>query len=372
MFDRSKSRVSFSPKQVVPLRQNSAQDSVDPQSASPAISPDFSSVPIVSREIVQRDTPAFNSEAQLPSPSYVNGTPSPSLQGGGVASTGDSKFVGGESSQLLTASQKITSGLGKFADVAESIKKMQSSDKASIRDSANNIASAILGFSKGMQSLATGLDALGNKSANTQELKQFGNANLYVTRIVTAANTVAAASEASSALTDLQNNPSPENAKKWADSVTGLFTAAGGIMDSLPEGCIPGFMKDYYKGLFSAPANYVGAFETLMELHYGQIDKEAGLDHGTLWGIKRHEFAVQGEKTMWEGALVGVYVGAFMLPKAKDGTTFEDFMKAHREKEGPDLYDVSKATGKALLLVAVQRDAPDEVKQDWADYLGKF
>ena len=352
----------------------------------------------VSRQMVQRDMPAFNSGASLPSPSYVNGTPGSTLTGGPTASAGDSNFVSGttggpkkEGSNPLAAAkpavEKINAGMKQFDGVAESVRKLKDG-KADIKDDSNRVADTVIGFSKGMNSLASGLDGLINKGANSDPLKQHANANDYADRVVKAANVAAQASEASGALKNFQDHPSLETANAWADSVTGLFTQAGGLLDNIPDGWMPGFIKDYYKGLFTAPANYVNAFKTLMNLHYGAIDLEAGLEHNVIGQVKHTQFAEEPGRSkdkwgksniVWKGALVPVFISAHFQPRSAGGLTLQEFMHAHQKSEGVDLYDVSLAAGKALLLGAILRDAPEEVinvetgetlKQRWAAYVG--
>jgi hypothetical protein len=301
-------------------------------------------------------------------PSYVAGTPKDSLQGGGTASAGDSTFVTGEQKgtllQKATAIRKAAQGL---FDAESAIESQGKGDKSAIETAKN-----IKGVADSMLQVANALDSI-KGGENAGALGAAGKASELGDGLINAADTIIKINGASGQLKAFQDNPSKETAEAWARSVGDLFS---GLAKYVPD-VEPKFISDYWKGLLSAPANYINAFITMQNVYYGNIDKEAGLSQST--GLKGfafigHEATKRVSDGSWEGDLTDIYYPGYFLPKLADGTTFTGFMISHRKTEGMDLWHTDINVGKAVLLTAINRDVSDNdaAKSAWIGHVGKF
>jgi hypothetical protein len=195
----------------------------------------------------------------------------------------------------------------------------------------------------------------------------------YVSKIIDAADAIIAIKKLNTSLNELEKKPSQASVEAWADDVGNAFDKAGNLIGIIPKGALPGFVVDYYKGLCSAPKNFINAFKIIMHARYDNIDMESGIS-------KANQRATSGDKVDWEGDLVPVFISAHFQPPAKNGTTLTAFMKSHRKIAGVDLYKSTLREGKALLVTAIGSDMPDDdeggtavsVKQAWLSYIEKF
>ncbi len=317
---------------------------------------------------VTNGLPPFQSGAPLPQPSYVAGTPKDSLQGGPTASAGDSTFVtGAQKGSLLQKATAIRSAAKGLFDAEAAIESQGKGDKSAI-DTAKNLK----GIADSMLHVANALDSVtGNDNADA--LDAAGKASKLGDSLINAADAIIKVSDANDRLKAFQDNPSKETAEAWARGVGDLF----GSLANFVQDVEPKFISDYWKGLLSAPKNYIDAFITMQDVYYGNIDKEAGLSQST--GLKGfafigHEATKRVSDGSWEGDLTDIYYPAFALQKLADGTTFQNYMIAHRNTEGMDLWKTDIKVGKAALLTAISRDVSDDdpAKQVWMSYVGKF
>jgi hypothetical protein len=312
--------------------------------------------------------PPFQSGGPLPQPSYVAGTPKASLQGGPTASAGDSTFVtGAQKGTLLQKATAIRSAAKSLFDAEAAIESQGKGDKSAI-DTAKNLK----GIADSMLQVANALDSV-TGSDNTEALDAAGKASKLGDSLINAADAIIKVNDANNQLKAFQDNPSKETAEAWARGVGDLFS---GLANFVPD-VEPKFISDYWKGLLSAPKNYINAFITMQDVYYGNIDKEAGLSQST--GLKGfafigHEATKRVSDGSWEGDLTDIYYPAFALQKLADGTTFQNYMIAHRNTEGMDLWKTNINVGKAVLLTAISRDVSDDdpAKQVWMSYVGKF
>ena len=148
-------------------------------------------------------------------------------------------------------------------------------------------------------------------------------------------------------------DPTPDNANRWANHVTGLFTSAA---DLFPDS-IKGFpLAGMIKGYLQAPAAYVNAFQSVLTEYTMKIDSVTdGTDSG------QYVKGGVGQDT-WTGELSGLY---FTAPPA-----LRQFMSAHSDKDGVDLEEATIAGGIAHLLHLIDQYATDDDDDEgWIDYI---
>jgi peptidoglycan hydrolase-like protein with peptidoglycan-binding domain len=313
-----------------------------------------------------------DTSGNLNSPSYVNAqNPNPNLSGGGTASAGNSTFVTGQQkSTLLGKATAIRSAAKKLLDAEAAIESQKKGDKSAI-DTAKNLKSV----ADAMYQVANAIDGVTGDD-NAEVLKKGGKMLELGDKLIQAADTISQVSSANSKLEQFQTNPSKETAEAWARSVGGLF---GGLSNLVPD-VEPKFISNYWKGLLSAPSNYIEAFITMQNVYYGNIDKEAGLSQSRGipglrdLGLGGHAATKRVSDGSWEGDLTDIYAQGYFQPKLNDGKTFNDFMITHRKSEGMDLWDTDIRVGKAALLTAISRDVSDDepAKQSWMMHVSKF
>jgi hypothetical protein len=108
----------------------------------------------------------------------------------------------------------------------------------------------------------------------------------------------------------------------------------------------------------------------MMKVHYGTIDKEAGIPSTGMTGKRVSDGS-------WEGDTTDIYTGAWFQPKTLNGTTLNQFMTDHRKTGGVDLWKCTTKVGSAVLLAAINTempdlDPPDPAKDAWVKFLSKF
>jgi hypothetical protein len=218
---------------------------------------------------------------------------------------------------------------------------------------------------KALTNLATQIDSWAG-SPNKDSIAKGSQAEKYVDNLLAAADFVIAAKNANLAVDNMNKATSEDAVNAWADSVCDVFDKAGGLIGMIPSDGLPGFITDYYKGLFSAPRNYVTAFRKIMKEHYARIDDEGHVPDPD----KEQAYDLLAAKTVWKGELSGLYVGAAFRPKAKDGQALQDFMLKHRNEDGLDLFKAHLEAGKYALRSKVEAllEGDDPARDDWMAY----
>jgi hypothetical protein len=304
----------------------------------------------------------------LNSPSYVSGQAPDTLSGGPNASAGDSVFVTGYKGSLLDRVSKIKDIATGFYKTAGDIESKSSHWYNPFSKDSDMIASAksINDFAKTLMVLAGEIDNW-TGGPNKEAITKGSDAEKYVGNLLTAADFVVSCRNASLAVDQMDKEDSEAAVNAWADSVCDVFDKAGGMIGLIPSGALPGFMTDYYKGLFSAPKNYVTAFRKIMKEHYDYINKEGRMPSDA----KVQAYDLGMAETVWEGALTGLYIGAQWQPKAKDGTTLQQFMTSHKDSGPVSLYKAKLEAGKALLVGMIDAEIPfdDPAHDAWVAYL---
>ena len=153
----------------------------------------------------------------------------------------------------------------------------------------------------------------------------------------------------------------------WADNVGNLFDKAGGLIDIIPSGALPGFITSYYKGLFGAPKNYISAFKNIMKEHYAYLNKEGHVPSSA----NQQAYDLGQAQTVWEGELTGVFVGAYTQPTSSEGQTLQQFMRKHQDEEGLDLYKAHLVAGKEALCHRIEANlhGDDPAREAWINYV---
>ncbi|HWE72359.1 MAG TPA: hypothetical protein VG328_04310 [Stellaceae bacterium] len=302
----------------------------------------------------------------LNSPSYVNGSGGPS--GDGNASAGDSEFVTGYKDDLLSRAARIKALAEKFYKVSEDLDSkghhwLWSNDTDVLAS-----AKTINDMAKALAILASEIDSWSN-SPNKDAIKKGSDAAKYVGYLLNAADFVVAAKDMELSIDNLNASKGEATVNAWADSMGNLFDKAGGLIDLIPDGAVPGFMKDYWKGLFSAPKNYIAAFKTIMKEHYDIVNEEGHVNTGD--GQQAYNLGMA--QTEWRGALTGIYVGAFTLPKNTAGQTLQEFMRKHQDEDGLDLYKAPLQAGKETLCHRIEANlaGDDPALEAWLSYVRK-
>jgi hypothetical protein len=134
-------------------------------------------------------------------------------------------------------------------------------------------------MAKALAVLASEIDSWSN-SPNKDAIKKGSDAAKYVGYLLNAADFVVAAKDMELSIDNLNASNGEATVNAWADSIGNLFDKAGGLIDLIPDGAVPGFFKSYWKGLFSAPKNYIAAFKTIMKEHYDIVNEEGHVNTG--------------------------------------------------------------------------------------------
>lgn len=258
---------------------------------------------------------------------------------------------------------KLASGAAKLVTVGQQLAKQGKGvffdDKAIL-----NSAQSIIDTAKAITELGTGVTAMckeGSRLKSASEgLSKGADMTAHASRVVSAINLAASIADDSKLNDFLAKPDDPKKASEWAKHVGDTFTKASKLVDGIPDGLLPGFVVSYYKGLLSAPANYIAAFQAIMQARYDRIDAETG-------GSSADQKAVEGEKVVWEGPLSGLFIGAtFVQPSGLQG-----FMLNNRTIGGMDLYQTPYSVGKSLLASAVQGSGQltDDQRSGWLNYL---
>ena len=300
------------------------------------------------------------------------------LQGGGKASSGDSRFVAGDDdffaksgyvSSLSARASSLRNAAKGIQQAEDAVEKMAKDHGRFSGDDKQLLANAknLKAVADGMLKLAGEIDKW-TGDTNKLSIKKGDEILGHADKLLQAADTVIAIKDLNAELNAFQQKPSADTARAWARGVGKAFDSASAL---IPSKGLPGFIVDYWKGLLSAPKNYIEAFITLMDVHDKTITEATDFDpdqHQTSDSGKH----LIGKRTGWKGELTDIYFKGAFVPNLKDDNKpFLTFMLDHVTSEGCDLWTVKKAVGKALLLAAINRDVPDqEAKDVWLAHVG--
>jgi hypothetical protein len=186
----------------------------------------------------------------LNSPSYVSGNGGPT--GDGNASAGDSEFVTGYKDDLIARAARIKALAEKFYKVSEDLNSkghhwLWSNDTDVLAS-----AKTINDMAKALAILASEIDSWSN-SPNKDAIKKGSDAAKYVGYLLNAADVVVAAKDMELSIDNLNASKGEATVNAWADSIGNLFDKAGGLIDLIPDGAVPGFFKSYWKVCFPRP-----------------------------------------------------------------------------------------------------------------------
>lgn len=315
--------------------------------------------------------------ADLNSPSYVNNSNPPSaLAGGGTASAGDSNFVAGggdadAQAQKVTLTGKVQAikaaydQLNKIADVLQSKgSHYVTADDKPLLEAAKTIKTVYDGVIK----LADAIDKCSGGD-NADAIAKGGKAGGSMQKMIDAAEALSQVNKLNVSLKEMQDSPNQATVEAWAKNVGGTFDSFSSLIDMIPDGGLLNFEKDYFKGLMSAPKNYINAFINIMHAHYAAIDEEANISNSD-----QDAYNIKRDKITWKGPLTPIYVGAYAQPKNSDSKGLDDYMEDHRKSEGCDLYELNMTNGKVVLTSAITRDLADgdSAKAAWLSYVNGF
>ena len=302
----------------------------------------------------------------------------PALQGGGTASAGDSRFVAGDDdffaksgyvSSLSAHASSLRNAAKGIQQAEDAVEKMAKDHSFFSSDDKQLLANAknLKGVADGMLKLAGEIDKW-TGDTNKLSIKKGDEVLGHADKLLQAADTVIAIKDLSGELNAFQQKPNADTARAWARGVGKAFDSASAL---IPSKGLPGFIPDLWKGLLSAPKNYIEAFITLMDVHDKTITEATDFDpdqHQTSDSGKH----LTGKRTGWKGELTDIYYRGAFVPNLKDDNkSFLTFMLDHVTSEGSDLWTVKKAVGKAILLAAINRDVPGQDAKDvWLAHVG--
>ena len=300
-----------------------------------------------------------------PPASYVANPNTPAgLQGGPNASAGDSAFVaGGYPSALKSRADSMRSAASAIIS-AEAALEAEGKNKDSFLKSVRNMKT----IADSLLKLAREIDKWSGERQSENIAK--GDAIMEKAgKLLEIAEAVEKIQGMNGKLDAFKKKPGPDTARAWAKGVGQIFNDAAALV---PSDGLPGFIPAMWKGLLSAPAAYIDAFLTMMDMHYDKIDDAAGITRETSSGNSEKPFF--GKRKGWRGDLTPIYMAGFALPKAQGNRDFLDFMVDHVTSEGPDLWTVKMSVGKAFLLAAVGRELADDdpAKEAWIGHINKY
>lgn len=257
----------------------------------------------------------------------------------------------------IAAPPPIQRQVGGQLDVAVLIERIQNMRDlvSSIRGAADNLREAgthWYGDEADMMAEAENLAAMASSISNAaDQLDQIvgtaGEDRIFegtttaisrVQQVIQAARLISDLSNTETLDAFLANPHDRQAAYAWARHTAGIFDRAGALIpDDIPG--IPSFICDYFKGLLSAPSNYVEVFIAIQEDHLADIDSATG-------GEAYDSRVTDGNTTLWAGPLSRLYNSC---PQG-----LRTFMEGHREISGFDLWEASPRMAKALMLSALQ------------------
>jgi hypothetical protein len=191
----------------------------------------------------------------------------------------------------------------------------------------------------------------------------------YLDKAIQAAETIQTLAKAKAAADAFKAKPDYETASAWADQIGDVFDKAGAY---IPTGALPSFMGDYFKGLFSAPKNYIAAFKGMMEQRYKDVEAVTGVKFGGVEHNKGAYDLLEGKYT-WEGEMSGIFIGAAMSGDPRVANGLQSYMRNHQKAVGVNLYKINDPkVGLGLLQAEIEADeslSPED-KAAYLAYLG--
>jgi len=264
------------------------------------------------------------------------------------------------------AAVKIFTSAKQIYTVADAIEKDskggKDKDLVELAKQVRSVAKSLEGMKKGWDTLkAKNFDFSKTKVDNDPELPK------ALELVKSAKDSVIQGVATNAALTSFEQKPSRETANAWADNLGKQFSAAKSVVGALPfpPGC--GWMKDYFTGLLGAPAAYISAFQALVSLRYGQLDKDVGY----LDGSERLYDTATG-KDAWEGGgpVQKMVSQAYTAP---DGLALYNWIRTHKVISGADLQRQPLAHAKALIITQLSADEATAKSRDgWVAWIQAF
>jgi hypothetical protein len=213
---------------------------------------------------------------------------------------------------------------------------------------------------KSVNEIAEGLTTLSNAPAG-DVLKGSITAQEDLEKILNAAETLSTISSTQDKFDAFAKKPNLENANAWA---TGIGATFSNVAQYIPTGALPGFMGQYIKGLFGAPAVYIAAFQGYSAYHYGRIDKETG-------NLAEDEKKLCHGKQVQGGAFKGLLCDLFL----KAGSTFgigqglAGYMQTHQKIGAVNLFYVDSVESGTSVLVGCVTADPALTEEQRSAYL---
>jgi hypothetical protein len=259
-------------------------------------------------------------------------------------------------SPIAPNANKVKEAASKILDVATTVRKAgehwygDEKDKLNMAANLTDMASKMTSAASAMENITRGLD--GGKLEGSAEVLD------KATKLLRAADFLASVNPNHPSLVAFKNDPNDfTKAADWANHIGDIFGKASELIpDSIPG--LPGFIPQYFKGLLSAPKNYIQVFIALQQDRIRRIDSETG-------GSSAKERVSEGDRSVWEGPLSKLFYGAFFV----EPRGLQDLMIANRNIAGKDLWKTSQSYGKALILGAVQGIADENKRQLWSNYI---
>jgi hypothetical protein len=259
-------------------------------------------------------------------------------------------------SGIAPNANKVKEAAAKILDVATTVRKDgehwygDEKDKINMAANLTDMASKMTSAASAMENMTRGLD--GGKLEGPAEVLD------KATKLLRAVDFLGSIDPNHPSLVAFKNDPGDfTKASAWATQIGESFSKASELIpDSIPG--LPGFIPQYFKGLLSAPKNYIQVFIALQQDRINKIDSETG-------GSSADQRVSEGDRSVWEGPLSGVFYGAFFVqPPGLQG-----FMTANRHIGGVDLWKTSLSYGKALILGAVQGVGDENKRELWSNYI---
>lgn len=289
-------------------------------------------------------------------PSYArHGPPGSALEAKRSALSGAAASTQQVDNACLDATKKIVSSVQTLYAIGEDLDK-RASEGWRITDDKDIVALAkdVKGGAKAYEDITKSIETLRKKNFDFSltEFAQDPEFPSAMGLLKASVDSIAQAPETDAALAAFQANPNRQTANAWATAVGKQFSAAKSIAAALPFPPGAKFLQDYFVGLLGAPEAYIAAFQALVSYRYGELDKQLGIDDET-HKLVEPGGGIIGDKTVWAGDGCSV-----VQQSAFVGGGFElyNWIKAHREIDGNDLWRLPARAVVALLSKGIQSD----------------
>jgi hypothetical protein len=215
-------------------------------------------------------------------------------------------------------------------------------------DSLIELGQSLNSIHKSVNGIAEGIGQLTSKTPSDL-LTMSKDAQADIDKILKAAETIETITSTQEKFDAFAKKPNLENANAWA---TGIGATFSNVAQYLPVGLLPGFMGDYFKGLFSAPAVYIAAFQAYSEYHYSGINKESGIMSES---EKKKTHDTQSSDGLWKGLMLPTYTRVAMT--FGEGQALKSYMIQNHKVGSVELFYVdSEAQGIAILVAHISAD----------------